>query len=523
MYLRELFEAPSKQAAFALGRLNPATTGHELLVKAIKSAPGDSFLFLTDRLPKLPKDPLTAQDKLDWARKSFDGISIGLAKTVLIAADRLYKMGYTDVVYLEGDDPEKPFPLSQLIKQYNGVKKDLHDYNFNTIEVVKLPRDASAEDATGMSGTKMRKFVQDNDLERFKKEAVTQLAQPHAEEMFKKLQGIMGVDSVEEGDVINLNQRRQLKSAKAKFIAMQLIQDLKDKGVTFSDPGPERDLEKELIDIITGRKFDEDLDDLEDDDDYRKELEKEFLKILTPSQRKRYGKKMFDNVEEKVSSEIGAPETIKVMKPINPPKAPDATIPRTKNGYTKPNGTVYQQDKYEDNLMHVSDGGGTYTFDGSRMIKWQTPRIKGLKFIYDYIQNKIYMDAKNEVDVKDGTVNIDQLAAYDMKGNLIPKSGTLGVGAGGFGISLDKDKMKIKYSMGAGLSVHATGYRNKKPSPEAQKLLKTTLKKVKAGEKVSFKDAIGQLEKLETKVQFRYMGKAIPFQQGFKMLQKASK
>jgi len=268
----------------------------------------------------------------------------------------------------------------------------------------------------------MREYVMNNDLKGFKT-GVTTLAQPHAEEMFKKLQGIMGVDSVEED----------------------------------------------------------------------------------------------------VSSEVGAPKTIKVMKPINPPKAPDATIPRTKNGYTKPNGTVYQQDKYEDNLMHVSDGGGTYTFDGSRMIKWQTPRIKGLKFIYDYVQNKIYMDSKNEVDIKDGTVNIDQLASYDMKGNLIPKSGTLGVGAGGFGISLDKDKMKIKYSMGAGLSVHATGYRNKKPSPEAQKLLKTTLKKVKAGEKVSFKDAIGQLEKLETKVQFRYMGKAIPFQQGFKMLQKASK
>ena len=525
MFLRELFEAPGKQAAFALGRLNPATTGHELLVKAIKGAPGDSFLFLTDRLPKLPKDPLTAQDKLDWARKSFDGISIGLAKTVLIAADRLYKMGYTDVVYLEGDDPEKKVFLSELLKQYNGVKKDLHDYNFNTIEVIKLPRDASSDAADGMSGTKMRQFVKDNDFQGFKRDAVTQLAQPYAEEMFKKLQGIMGVDSVEEGDVINLNQRRQLKSAKAKFIAMQLIQDLKDKGVTFSDPGPERDLEKELIDIITGKKFEEglDLDDLEDDPDYRKNLEKEFLKILTPSQRKRFlKKKMFDNVEEKVSTEVGAPKTIKVMKPINPPKAPDSTIPRTRDGYTKKDGTTYIQDKFEDNLIHVSDGGGTYTFDGSRMIKWQTPRIKGLKFIYDYVQNKIYMDAKNEVDIKDGTVNVDQLAAYDMKGNLIPNSGSLGIGAGGMRVSLDKDKMSMKYNMGAGLTVHATGSTNKKPSPEAQKLLKFTLGKAKAGENVNFTDMLGKIDKAGAKVQFRYMGKNIPFKQGVEMLKKVS-
>ena len=465
MLLRELFEAPGKQASFALGRLNPATTGHELLVDKIKEEPGDSFLFLTDRLPKLPKDPLTAQDKLDWARKSFDGISIGLAKTVLIAADRLYKMGYTDVTYLEGIDPEKPFPLSKLLKDYNGVKKELHDYNFNSIRVVQLPRDASSEAADGMSGTKMRQLVADNNLEKFKQDAVTLKAQPYAEEMFKKLQGIMGVDSVDE-------------------------------------------------------KLD--LKDLEDDPDYQKELEKEFLKTLSPSQRKRYGRKMFDNVEEKVDSEIAAPKKIKVMKPINPPKAPDATIPRSRDGHTTKDGTSYKQDKYEDNLMHVSDGGGTYTFDGSRMVKWQTPRIKGLKFIYDYVQNKIYLDSKNEVNIKDGAVNVDQLAAYDMKGNLIPGSGSLGVGAGGFSTNIDKDKMSINYSMGAGLTVHVTGSRNKKPSPEAQKLLKFALGKAKAGENVDFTDMLGKIDKAGASVQFRHMGKNIPFKQGVEMLNKAS-
>ncbi len=196
----------NKTASFALGRLNPATTGHELLVNAIKKEQGDSFLFLTDRAPKLPKDPLTSEDKLDWARKSFNGISIGLAKNVLIAADRLYKLGYRDIVYLEGIDPEKPFPLSKLIKDYNGVKKDLHDYNFNSIRVVQLPRNASAADASGMSASKLRQTVMDNNLEEFKA-GVTQIAQPYAEDMFKKLQGIMGVDPVEEGllDLINFS------------------------------------------------------------------------------------------------------------------------------------------------------------------------------------------------------------------------------------------------------------------------------------------------------------------------------
>ena len=341
MFLRELFEAPGKQASFALGRLNPATTGHELLVDAIKNAPGDSFLFLTDRLPKLPTDPLTSQDKLDWARKSFDGVSIGLAKTVLTAADRLYKMGYTEVTFLEGEPK-----LLKILQQYNGVEKEMHNYNFTKINYVQLKRDPEAGDATGMSASKLRQTVLDNDKESFKK-GVTKLALPHAEEMFKKLQGIMGVDSI----------------------------------------------------------------------------------------------------EEKVSNEVAAPKTIKVMKPTNPPKPPDATIPRSRDGYTAKNGTTYVQDKYDEKLIHVTNGGGTYTFDGSRMIKWQTPRIQGLKFIYDYVQNKIYLDSKNEVNIDDGTANIDQLAAYDMKGNLIPDSGSIGVGAGGFSVKQDKSGVSVKNSM----------------------------------------------------------------------------
>ena len=135
MRLRSLYE-DKKVAAFALSRMNPATNGHELLVNKIKAQPGDPFLFLTDMAPKLPDNPLTSEEKLDWARKSFDGISIGLAKTVLIAADRLYKMGYTEVTFLEGEDK-----LFKILQQYNGVEKELHNYNFEKINYVRLERD----------------------------------------------------------------------------------------------------------------------------------------------------------------------------------------------------------------------------------------------------------------------------------------------------------------------------------------------------------------------------------------------
>ena len=73
------------------------------LVDKIKANPAIPFLFLTDRAINFQTDPpLTAQDKLDWAPRVLMVLRIGLAKTVLIASDRLYKMGYTDVTYLEG-------------------------------------------------------------------------------------------------------------------------------------------------------------------------------------------------------------------------------------------------------------------------------------------------------------------------------------------------------------------------------------------------------------------------------------
>ena len=210
MLLRQLYEAEGKVASFALGRLNPATNGHALLVDAIKKAPGDSFLFLTDRASKLPTDPLSPDEKLDWARKSFDGVSIGLAKTVLTAADRLFKMGYTEVTFLEGEPK-----LLKILQQYNGVEKELHNYNFDKINYVQLNRDPDAEGATGMSASKMRQTVVDNDLESFKK-GVTQKALPHAEELFKKLQGIMGVDAVEEDNIDELTLFKKTDNSSIK-------------------------------------------------------------------------------------------------------------------------------------------------------------------------------------------------------------------------------------------------------------------------------------------------------------------
>lgn len=189
MFLRELFENKNKAVAFAVGRMNPATIGHELLVNEIKAQPGDAYLFLTDRAPKLPDNPLTSQEKLEWARKSFDGITIELAKNIFPAAVKLYDLGYRDVTFLEGEKK-----LGPLLERYNGEQGAHGFYEFN-IKYVSLTRDAEASGAKGMSGTKLREYVTKNDFENFQN-GVTDGAKPYAEEMFKKLQSILGVSEI---------------------------------------------------------------------------------------------------------------------------------------------------------------------------------------------------------------------------------------------------------------------------------------------------------------------------------------
>jgi len=198
MRLRQLFEAPSKEISIALGRLNPAHIGHGLLVEAIKQSPGDSRLYLTDRPANLPDDPLSPQEKLAWAQKSFPDIDVRLAKNIFFAASELYNQGYTKLTILEGEDK-----LTPLIQKYNGNKGPHGFFNFETIEQKKLTRNKDSKDADGASATKLREFAKANDFESFEN-MVTKSAKPYAKKMFKNLQGILGVDAVEEQQVDEL-------------------------------------------------------------------------------------------------------------------------------------------------------------------------------------------------------------------------------------------------------------------------------------------------------------------------------
>ena len=150
-----------------------------------------------------------------------------------------------------------------------------------------------------------------------------------------------------------------------------------------------------------------------------------------------------------------APKNIDVIKMPTPPPAPGSDTPDGTNN----NGVSTQTDKNGNRT--VSSGAGTYTFSGDgNLLKYETPKIKGLQQTHDIAKKTVTVDFTGQ----GGGASIDQKATYDMSGKLI-SGDRIGVSSGDAALSIDKDKgttidyqLSDKYKISAnnktGLSVN---------------------------------------------------------------------
>ena len=169
-------QAPEEQPAEELppltvvfGRFNPPTVGHDKLLKSAKriSAGGDVKIY-PSRSQDPKKNPLDPNNKVSFMKKMFpefeeniiDDKDMKSIFDVLVTAN---EDGYTSVNIIVGSDRQAEF--ENLAQKYNG---DL--YTFDEIRVVSAGvRDADAEGVEGMSASKMRKAVLDNDFDSFRR------------------------------------------------------------------------------------------------------------------------------------------------------------------------------------------------------------------------------------------------------------------------------------------------------------------------------------------------------------------
>tara|TARA_R100000734_G_C3318008_1_gene111696 strand:- start:153 stop:1379 length:1227 start_codon:yes stop_codon:yes gene_type:complete len=161
-------EASTDTLTLAFGRFNPPTVGHEkLLQMARKTAAGGDLKIYPSRTQDPKKNPLDADMKVSFMKKMFPDFDENIVNddemrsifNVLQTADGEYK----NVTIIVGSDRQSEF--ESLATKYNGEL-----YNFDDIRVVSAGvRDADAEGVEGMSASKMRKAVVDDDFEAFKR------------------------------------------------------------------------------------------------------------------------------------------------------------------------------------------------------------------------------------------------------------------------------------------------------------------------------------------------------------------
>ena len=221
MRLRNLFEANTKTAVIGFGRMNPPTIGHGVLVDAINSKAkqygGNPMLFLTmSQTPFLTpkgktskhyrtaniKNPLDWKTKLSYAQKFFNiPISTDPSLTTIMSVMKhLENKGYEKVVLVCGSDRVKEFE-SQILP-YNNTPDQSGNIAYNIKEVSVEEggfRDEEANDASGMSASKMREAAAQDDFESFKQGVPDQSV---AQQMFDDVRNALGFshdETTEEG------------------------------------------------------------------------------------------------------------------------------------------------------------------------------------------------------------------------------------------------------------------------------------------------------------------------------------
>ena len=193
-------QAPEEQPAEELppltvvfGRFNPPTIGHDKLLKSAKriSAGGDVKIY-PSRSQDPKKNPLDPDAKVSFMKKMFPEFEENIInddemKTIFNVLINASEEGYTNVNIVVGSDRQAEF--ENLAQKYNGEL-----YNFDLIRVVSAGvRDADAEGVEGMSASKMRKAVVDDDFDSFRRGTPKTLNDADTQALFNAVRQGMGV------------------------------------------------------------------------------------------------------------------------------------------------------------------------------------------------------------------------------------------------------------------------------------------------------------------------------------------
>ena len=195
-------EEKTKRGSDALtivfGRFNPPTTGHKKLLDTAKGISGDNdFRIYPSRSHDPKKNPLDPGTKIKFMKQMFADYEEEIVnekdmKTIFDVLLTAQEEGYKEVTIVVGSDRLGEF--KNLAQKYNG---DLYD--FESISVVPGgTRDSDAEGVEGMSASKIRKAVKDDDRKAFERGIPSSIGDEEINNLWNELKRSMGLDVTTE-------------------------------------------------------------------------------------------------------------------------------------------------------------------------------------------------------------------------------------------------------------------------------------------------------------------------------------
>ena len=188
----------TEDLTIVFGRFNPPTVGHEkLLSQAQKTAGGGDLKIYPSRTQDPKKNPLDPDMKISYMKKMFPDyeesiINDAEMKSIFNVLTTASDEGYENVNIVVGSDRQAEF--ENLATKYNGEL-----YNFGEIRVISAgARDADAEGVEGMSASKMRKAVVDNDYDAFRRGTPKALNDGETQALFDAVRSGMKIKKKKE-------------------------------------------------------------------------------------------------------------------------------------------------------------------------------------------------------------------------------------------------------------------------------------------------------------------------------------
>jgi FAD synthase len=153
----------TRDVVITIGRWQPVHIGHDAIIKIVceqaKKVNGKPLVFIVDGL-QTSKDknnnPLTGDERKYILKQIYPDVRFEVITTASDILDILYILDLNLNTIVAGSD---------RIENYGKMVKD----DFNNVHLYSLFRDEKSSSIEGVSGTKVRQLIKENNFEEFRK------------------------------------------------------------------------------------------------------------------------------------------------------------------------------------------------------------------------------------------------------------------------------------------------------------------------------------------------------------------